>query len=605
MNKEAKRFSAILLTSVMVLSATGCGKKEAPVSNEASLVIKNAAIFTADESNTMAQAVAMKDGVIVYIGDDDGAQAYITDNTKVVDAEGAAVTPGLVDSHMHPAQSAASYCFEITLQDGFSIDHYIKTIDEFIKENPDLNVYAGSGYMRSFFDEVGPRKETLDEICSDKPVILTSADGHSIWVNSKALELAGITKDTVDPEGGIIKRDPTTGEPSGLLQESAMNLVSDLTPVYTKDQYKEAILWLQEDFLAQRGVTTVFDAMMPLDNPDYYNAYAELANEGKLTIRVRGAWHLYPEIGDEAALMAAVDQGIELSKNFTTPYFQVNAFKFFSDQVLEEQTAYLSEPYSNRDDDWRGMKVWDDKLMTALFTKIDAAGFQIHTHQVGDEAATYTLDALEAAIATNGERDSRHTLAHVQFLKDSDRARIAELKMNAIIAPYWSVADDYYWDLYIPSIGEERANSMYPAQSLLDAGINTAIHSDFFVTEPDPGWLYYSAVTRALPQKIFDLWYEGMDLTRSVDNTVPLGEYTIGPLPQKEECMTLSDTVKAATYNGAYANFMEEEIGSLAVGKKADLILYSGDIFTQNIEEVADVKVKMTVFEGNITYAEE
>lgn len=610
MEKKIKQILAMLLMVVMVLSMAGCGNKSSAsvtddnVSNgNADMVIKNAEVFTADASDTVAQAVAIQDGMIVYVGNNEEVEKYVSDDTNVIDAQGATVTPGLVDSHMHPAQSAASYCYEITLQDGFSVDSYLTTIADFIEDNPDFDVYAGSGYMRSFFDEVGPRKELLDQICSDKPILLTSGDGHSMWVNSKAMELAGITKDTADPEGGVIKRDPNTKEPAGLLQESAMNLVSDLAPSYSKEQYKEAILWLQEELLAPQGVTTVFDAMVPLDNPNYYDAYGELAEEGKLKMRVRGAWHMYPEMGDQETLMEAVDKGIELSKNFTTPYFQMTSFKFFADQVLEEQTSYMSEPYSNRDDGWRGIKVWDDDLMFELFKKIDSAGFQIHTHQIGDEAATYTLDALEKVVEANGKKDSRHTLVHVQFLKDTDRQRIAALGLNALIAPYWSVADDYYWELYIPYVGEDRANHMYPAQSLIDAGINTAIHSDFFVTEPDPGWLYYSAVTRALPQKIFDIWYEDMELTRSADFAVPLENGLIGPLPQKEECMTLSGAVKAATYNGAYANFMENEIGSVEEGKQADLVLYSEDIFNEDIEQVANVEVMMTIFNGEVTYS--
>lgn len=597
-----KRFMAILLSLTLIISLSACGGGNGD-DKGADIVIKNAAVFTADADNNVVTAVAVKDGVIAYAGDDAGVEEFVSDKTEVIDLEGGSVIPGITDSHMHPAMSAVVYYYEITLQDVVGEEAYLKKIEEFVKEQPDLEAYAGSGFMRSAFDEVGPRKEALDKICPDKPMMITSADGHSTWVNSKALELAGITAESKDPEGGVIQRDPATGEPAGLLQESASNLVADLKPVYTKDQYKEALLWLQEWF-GSVGITTIYDALVPLDNEAYYMAYQELAEEGKLTLRVRGAWSLAPEMGDEAALNKLIDKGIELSKEFTTPYFQINSFKFFADQVLEEQTAYMSEGYSNRTDGWKGIKVWDDELLTNLFTKIDKAGFQIHIHQIGDEAATYALDALEKMVAANGERDSRHTLAHVQFLKDSDAKRIADLKMNAIIAPYWSVADDYYWDLYVPYIGEERANNMYPAKSLMEAGINTAIHSDFFVTEPDPGWLFYSAVTRTLPEKIFDSWFEGEDLTRTKDYNVPLKDYLIGPLPQKEECMTIEDAIKAATYNGAYANFMEKETGSIEVGKKADLIMYDGNLLEMDIEDVSNIQVSKTIFDGKIIFSE-
>lgn len=589
-----KKTAVIILSLIMVISLTACGGEKEP----SNIIIKNAAVYTVSEDNPEADAVVIQDGVIEYVGNEKGALEYEDGDSRVIDADGGTVMPSMVDGHMHPAQSAMSYCFEIGLQDFVTVKEYRKAIEEFVEENPDNEVYTGSGFMRSLFDSVGPRKEVLDEIVPDKPVIITSADGHSEWVNSKALELAGITKDTEDPEGGVIQRDPETGEPAGLLQESAMNLVADLKPEYTKDQYKEAIRWLQ-GWLNERGVTTVYDGMVPLDNENYYMAYQEMAEAGELTIRVRGAWHLAPEMGSEEELMALVDKGMELSEGFTTDYFQVIGFKFFADQVLEEETAYMSEPYDSSEDGSQGIKTWDDETMEALFTKIDKAGYQIHVHQIGDAAATYTLDALEKMRANNGESDTRHTFVHVQFLNEEDMERMAELNINAMIAPYWAVMDDYYWDLYVPYVGQERADSMYPQNSLIEAGINVGVHSDFFVTEPDMGWLFYSAVTRTLPQKIFDLWYEGMDLTRTTDTNVEK-DYLIGPLKPYDERMELDDVVKAATYGGAYSMYMEEEIGTVEKGKKADLVLLDMNIFDEDIETVSNVSPVMTIFDGKI-----
>lgn len=599
-----KRFPKIMAAGIMlgmVLLMTACGSGGDDEKSSSNMIITNASVYTADDKNTVAEAVVVQDGKIQYVGDQKGAEELQNDSSKVIDMKGKTVLPGMVDSHMHPAMSALSYYFEIGLQEAVTEEEYLKVISDFVKENPDKEVYTGSGFMRSSFDAVGPRKEALDKIAKDKPIILTSADGHSTWVNSKALEMADITKKTKDPSGGIIQRDPKTGEPAGLLQEAAGNLVADLKPEYTKEEYKEAITWLQE-WLNERGVTTVYDAMVPLDNDNYYGAYEEMAEAGELTIRVRGAWHLAPEMGDEKELLAMVDQGIEKMDQFKTNYFKITGFKFFADQVLEEETAYLSKDYKSRKDSWRGMKTWDDKTMENLFTKIDKAGYQIHVHQIGDAAATYVLDALEKVQETNGARDSRHSFAHVQFLNKKDRKRMADLKINAIIAPYWSVMDDYYWDLYVPYVGKELADNMYPAKSLVDEGINVATHSDFFVTEPDLGWLFYSAVTRTLPQKIFDLWYEGMGLTRTADTKAEVEKNLIGPLKPYDERMKLEEIVKAATYNGAYTNFMEKEIGSIEKGKTADLILLDQDIFQSDIEDVSNVKPVGTIFNGKLVY---
>lgn len=587
-----KRAAALVLALCVVFTLTACGGSDAEPS---SYIITNASVYTGEGET--AEAVVVKDGVIEYVGDAEGAAEYDDGDIETIDANGGSVLPGMVDGHMHPAMSAVQYYFEIGLQEVFSVEDYVATVKAFVEEHPDNEVYAGSGFMRSMFDSVGPTKEMLDEVCPDKPVILQAADGHSYWVNSKALELAGITKDTEDPANGIIVKDKETGEPTGYLKESAMNLVEDIKPEYTVEQYKEAIAWLQEKFNAA-GVTTVYDGMIPITEENYWTAYEEMAEAGELTVKVRGAWHLAPEMGTEEELLALVDQAMEQSEGFTTDYFQVIGFKFFADQVLEEETAYLDEPYTSGNN---GMKTWDDDLMETLFTKIDEAGFQIHVHVIGDAAVTYTLDALEKAKATTGS-NNRDTFVHCQFIKDEDMKRMADLNVSAMIAPYWAVMDDYYWDLYVPSIGKERADNQYPEESLVKAGINVGVHSDFSVTEPDWGWLLYSAVTRTLPQKIFDLWYEGMDLTRTTKPSSNYENYTIGVLSPADERMTLDQIIKAATYGGAYSMNLEDEIGTIEVGKKADLVIMDMDITTSDIEDVSNVQIKKTFSDGRLVF---
>lgn len=587
-----KRAAALVLALCVVFTLTACGGSDAEPS---SYIITNASVYTGEGET--AEAVVVKDGVIEYVGDAEGAAEYDDGDIETIDANGGSVLPGMVDGHMHPAMSAVQYYFEIGLQEVFSVEDYVATVKAFVEEHPDNEVYAGSGFMRSMFDSVGPTKEMLDEVCPDKPVILQAADGHSYWVNSKALELAGITKDTEDPANGIIVKDKETGEPTGYLKESAMNLVEDIKPEYTVEQYKEAIAWLQEYFNSL-GVTTIYDGMIPITEENYWTAYEEMAEAGELTVKVRGAWHLAPEMGTEEELLALVDQAMEQSEGFTTDYFQVIGFKFFADQVLEEETAYLDEPYTSGNN---GMKTWDDDLMETLFTKIDAAGFQIHVHEIGDAAVTYTLDALEKAKATNGT-NNRDTFVHCQFIKDEDMKRMADLNVSAMIAPYWAVMDDYYWDLYVPSIGKERADNQYPEESLVKAGVNVGVHSDFSVTEPDWGWLLYSAVTRTLPQKIYDLWYEGMDLTRTTEPSSDYEYYTIGVLSPADERMTLDQIIKAATYGGAYSMNMEDEIGTIEVGKKADLIIMDMDITTSDIEDVSNVQIKKTFSDGRLVF---
>lgn len=588
----------VLLILALALPMVSCG-----TDSKADIIITNANVYTVDKDKTVTEAVAIKGEEIVYVGDAEGVEEFKSDNTEVIDAEGATILPGMVDSHMHPAMSAVMYAYEIAIpEDVMDEKEYLNIISEFIKENPDREVYAGSGFMRSLYDTVGPRKEDLDKIESEKPIIITSSDGHSKWVNSKAMELAGITKDTKDPEGGVIQRDPSTGEPAGLLQESAANLVEDLIPEYTQDEYIAAMKETQ-DWFNSVGITTVFDAMIPTDNDEYYKSYEKMAKDGDLNLRIRGGWHIYPELGSKDEILDIVDKSIAKSKELKDPLFQINAFKFFADQVLEEETAYLSEPYANHDDGYRGIRVWKDEVIEPIFTKIDKEGYQIHSHQIGDAAATYIIDNIEKAIKTNGERDSRHALAHVQMVNDDDIKRMGELKMTAVVAPYWSVIDDYHWSLNLPYLGEERVSNCYPAQSFLNNDVNVAFHSDFFVSEPDPGYMIYSAQTRTLPERIFKSWYgEESGFNWTTDYDVKLKEGDIGPLPQSDERMSLEDSIYAATYGGAYANFMEDEIGSIEVGKKADLIIYGENIFELDLDGIADIIPSYTIFNGKIVY---
>lgn len=577
-------------------------EKAIPEKDAANIVLKNAVVYTVDKEKTVAEAVVVIGEEIVYVGDNEGVMTYIGKETKVIDVNGGLVLPGFYDSHMHPGKSAVVYLYEAGLYDVFNKEDYLSTIKEFVETHPKLEAIKGAGYQRSAFDEVGPRKEWLDKIDCERPIAITSADGHSMWVNSKALELAGITEDTIDPEGGVIKRIPGTTEPAGLLQESAMGLVEKILPTYTKEEYKEALLWLQEWFNSV-GITNAFDAMVPLDDPGYYEAYQELAKEGLLTIRYKGGWLLTPEMGDK--LDGNIERGIELSKKFDTPYWKVDAFKFFSDQVIEEETGYMIEPYAHRDDEWHGIKVWDDEILKHVYQKIDKSGFQTHTHQIGDAAAKYALDALEYVQEVNGKRDSRHIFAHVQCITPQDIKRMGELGMSAATAPYWMVVDDYYWDLYRPYLGEERVNNMYPMKSLFDAGVNVTIHSDFFVTEPDYMWTFYSSMTRTLPENIFNLWYEGMDLTRTTDTEVPLEDNIMGPLPPHAERVTLEQAIEASTINGAWAVFMDEKAGSIEVGKLADLVIFNKNLFEIDIEEFQNQAPVMTIFEGKIVFEAE
>ena len=563
------------------------------------LVMVNGSVYTVAKDRNWAQAIAIAGDKIVFVGSDSEVVNYIGPDTEVIDLDGKMVLPAFVDSHMHPAHSAHLYKYQLSLFDltGENIvEVYLDAVRDFSENNPEQPWIIGAGYTRSAFDEVGPRKEWLDQIEPHRPIAITSVDGHSMWVNSKALELAQITQDTPQPEEGVIKLDPETGQPSGLLQEpGAMNLVGRHMPDHPKEQVKEALLWLQE-WLNAKGITTAHEAMLGLDEGGVYEAYDELGREGKLTIRYRASWSISPE-GDP---IEQIEQGMVLAKRFTHPHFKARSFKFFADHVIEEETGYLLEPYSHRDDGWYGIKVWDDEIIRQAFTRVDSAGYQVHVHVIGDAAAKYILDALETTVQANGARDSRHSFAHLQLALAEDIQRISKLGVSVHTSPYWMSIDDYFWKLNLGYLGHERAfYQQYPFNSLFEAGANVTIASDFWVTEPDPMAAIYSGMTRLIPQTTFDESYAAKaDYSRVPDPGAKLRPGDLGVLPPLEERASLEDLIAAATLNGAYANFLDDEIGSIEVGKLADLVVLEHNLFEIDVEQIPTNRILMTFFEG-------
>jgi hypothetical protein len=568
-------------------------------SKKPDLILKNGIVYTLDHNKRWAQALAVAEGRIVAVGSDEDLEMYIGPETAVIDLDGKMVLPAFVDSHMHPAYSAHLYRYQLNLSDVSEKDQipaYLEKIKEFANEHSEKPWIIGSGYSRSVFDELGPRKEWLDEIESQRPIAITSVDGHSMWVNSKALELAKITKDTPQPEEGVIKKDPATGHPSGLLQEpGAMKLVSQHMPERPKEQVKESLIWLQQ-WLNEKGITSVHEAMLGIDEPNIYESYDELAQEGKLTVRYRASWNISPE-GD---VTAQIERGKALANRFTHPHFKAYSFKFFADHVTEEETGYLIEPYAHRDDNWHGIKVWQDEELIKAFTRVDSAGYQIHVHVIGDAAARYILDALEAVVDVNGKRDSRHSFAHLQLARADDIQRMSELGVSVHTSPYWMLVDDYFWNLNLPYLGRERAfNQQYPFNSLFEAGVNVTVASDFRVSEPDLMSAFYIGMTRHIPQNIFDRAYSMKSTHRRVsDPDVELKYGDLGVLPPLEERASLEKVIAASTLNGAYSNFLDGDIGSIEVGKLADLVVLEHNLFDIDVEHIPNTRIAMTFFEG-------
>jgi predicted amidohydrolase YtcJ len=534
-----------------------------------SLILKNGLVYSVDQDRSWAQGVVISDGRIVYVGSNEGLEPFVSSSSAVIDLNGKMVLPGFSDAHAHPSH-AMDYVENISLYQLDSIDAYLQAVREYAEKRTDAELLRGSGWDNRLFSSRGPEKELLDDLAPDKLVALVSYDVHSTWVNSFTLDKAGITKATPDPEGGYIERDPDTGDPSGTLRESAMRMVDAVVPDYSIEERKRALLAYQE-MAARCGVTLSHDAML---EPQSISAFREMEAEGSLSMRFHGSLLMEPEIRAKEQVKALLE---EQSRNRHS-FFQVSAAKIFVDGVIEGGTAYLHEPYKHKPD-FRGEPIWSPEILNNMVAALDKENIQIHFHVIGDAATEITLDALENALRQNGKRDSRHLITHLQLVTPKDIARFGELGIVGVPQPFWFKVDEYYEKLARPYLGKARADVQYPMKSFIESGVIMASASDFPVTiQFDPLIGVQIGMTRSLP---------------GVEPEVVLW---------RDERATLDDMIASFTINGAYANFIEHETGSLEVGKRADVIVLDQNLFDIPPAEISQTRVLLTLADGVVVF---
>lgn len=567
-----RRPSALLLIALIagcLASAVGCAP--GPASVPADLVLKNGVFYTVDASSSRAAAAAVKDGKFVYVGSDSGASAFIGKATKVVDLGGRLVLPGFIDSHAHVISSYRHF-FELNIFGLTTVEEIQKAIRDYAAARPGAERISGRGWSNTAFPKTGPDRRIIDAVVADIPVSLASEDGHSRWVNSKALALAGITKETKNPPGGLIERDPATGEPTGTLRESAAGLAAGLFPPFTVDQLKQGIEACQRMALAF-GITTVHEASLDSGSNEI-TAFRELERDGRLTMRIRASLYVDPVRGP-----AQLETLVRERERNTGDLFRTPGAKLFIDGVVEGSTAYLKEPYKHLPG-FRGEPVWKAADLDRICAALDREKFQIHAHSIGDAATAGILDALAFARKTNGARDGRPLVTHLQLVDKADVPRFAELGVVAVPQPYWFAKDDYYFNLQAPFLGRERADAEYPMRSFFDAGVVVASASDFPVTVPCNPLIAIQ-----------------MGITREETGT---GDPALVLWP--EEKASLEEMIRSFTINGAYANFLEKETGSIEPGKWADLVVLDKNLFEIPADEIASARVVLTLFEGKTVY---
>ncbi len=537
----------------------------------ADLIITNAKVWTVDKSRPEAQAVAILGERIVAVGTDAEVNAWRGSQTKVMDAKGRRVLPGFNDSHVH-FSSGGQQLDRVNLKDATSAEEFVRRIGEDVSRTPQGEWVLGGNWDHEMWTPAElPTRHMLDPVSPTAPVFLARYDGHMAIVNSVALRRAGITAQTKDPAGGTIVRD-TQGNPTGALKDAAMDLVTKHIPPLTRERRLRGIRRALEH-AASLGVTSVQEMYStsvgdPEESFRELAAYAELAETGELTTRIYAAPAL--EKWENLSRMG-------LRRAFGSSYLRVGALKAYSDGSLGSTTAYFFEPYDD-DPKTKGLLAAGMRPLPRVrgrMMKADEAGLQLCIHAIGDQAISIVLDLFRDVALGNGERDRRLRIEHSQHIAPKDFERFAAQKVIASMQPYHAI-DDGRWAE--KRIGAERLKGTYAFRTLLDRGVRLAFGTDWDVAPLDPMQGLYAAVTRA-----------------TLDGKNPQGWVP-------EQKISLAEAVEAYTMGSAYAEFQEQEKGSITAGKLADLVVLSDDIFAIAPEAIRNVKVDATIVGGRVVY---
>jgi len=529
----------------------------------ADLIIRNAHIWTVDAARPEGEAVAVLGERIVAVGSNQQIEAWRGPYTRIVDAEGKRLLPGFNDAHVHFVDGGAQLD-NVELNDATSKSEFARRIGERAAKMPKRQWLLGGDWDETKWDPSElPTKDLIDPLTPEVPVAVNRYDGHMVLANSLALKLAGITAQTPDPAGGVIVRD-RLGNPTGALKDAAQDMLFKAVPSLTHDQRRHAVERALEH-AASLGVTSVQNM-----NPDYADiaTYNELLDEGKLTTRIYAA-PLITQVDDQ------VKMGIR--RAFGGPYLRIGAVKAYADGSLGSATAYFFEPFADQPDN-RGLlsdEMHPISLMRDRMMRADSAGLQLCTHAIGDAGISAILDIYSEIETAHGTRDRRWRIEHAQHMAAKDFDRFAQLHVIASVQPYHAI-DDGRWAER--RIGHDRASRTYAFRTFLDHGVRLALGTDWNVAPLNPMLTLYAAITRA-----------------TLDGKNPNGWFP-------EQKLTIKEAIEAYTLGSAYAEFQENEKGSIAPGKLADMVLVSDDVLAIDPVKIRDVKVLKTWVGGKLTY---
>ena len=560
--RPATHFLWILIAAAFMVS---CQPSDSPPAKLADIILKNGIIYTMIEKGHAVEAIAIVGSKIAFIGTNQEIDSWLGPQTKIIDLEGKMALPGFTDGHIHPIVGGTRL-MNCDLTDLRSEEEILEKVREYVTAHPDKEWIVGGGLWLPAIGNGNPNKSILDEIDSKRPIYLSSADGHNAWVNSKALEIAGISKETASPIGGVIERDPQ-GRPSGTLREYAMGLVArHLPPTTPEDRVvalKKAI-----SLAHQNGIIAWVDASVKESSIQTY-----LAVEREDSLKMEVTLSLTTEIIKE---LEAVEEVISLYSQYQSASDHINfkSTKIFIDGVIEGKTAALFENYIG--ESFRGQPYINSGIYNQIISAYDSAGFQVHVHACGDYGVSMTLDAFEVA---KSQQDLRHHIVHLQLMDEKDIPRFKSLDVIANLQTLWATPEDtYISELTIPVLGPERTEWIYPFGAIAKTGAKLANGSDWPVTTINPFHAIQVAVTRRGPDK---------------KKRTPW-------TPQ--HLMNLHQVLEGYTKGGAYLMFQESQRGTIEVGKDASLMVLDQNLYQIPKEMIHQTKVLLTFWNGEAVY---
>jgi predicted amidohydrolase YtcJ len=547
----------------MALSCSGNNKKKAD------LIIINGKVLTINKDNPAAEAIAVKGEKIIAVGTNRKISRMISEGvTKVIDAGGRLVIPGFNDAHIHFGPLDPDYIELRYTTDPAVITEKVK--EQVNRSKPGELIKGGHWEHEMFIDRKWPAKELIDNVSPDNPVVLSRADGHSVLVNSYVLKKSGITRDTPNPFGGEIQKDPVSGEPTGILKETAQNLIKTGEVKPERSPEEEAARTRQGYLLALKEAREYGVTSIQIPGGADFNAYEKFRDEGLLTSRIDIGKALTGDI-------ALLKDYIILEKKYPREgdWIRFGYLKAFIDGTIGSGTALMFEPFSDNPKS-TGLAMMSYEEFEKRVITADKMGFQIGVHSIGDKGNNWTLNAFEKAQKVNGRRDSRHRDEHSQTLQQSDIPRFAELGVIPSMQPTHCITDKRFCE---KRIGTERSKGAYAWKSLANAGAMLAFGTDYQVEPLNPMEGLYAAVTRKDRQ----------------------GEEGDGWFPEQK--LTMEEAIKYYTLGSAYAQFMDDRKGMIKPGYLADIVIVDRDLLTIPEDQIMKTKVDYTIVAGKIVYS--